>query len=84
MNRSEGNMDEKRGFFRRKGCRFCGESAVSIDFKDRYMLRPFLTERFKIVPRRISGNCALHQRELTLAIKRARHVAIIPYTTSQL
>ena len=55
-----------------------------VDYKDKYLLQPFVTERFKIVPRRISGNCASHQRKLSLAIKRARHIAILPYTTAQL
>ena len=54
-----------------------------IDYKDRFTLGGYITERFKIVPRRISGNCALHQRELTTAVKRARHIAIVPYTTAQ-
>ena len=75
---------EKRSFQKRKGCRFCGDSALMIDHKDKFGLLPFVTERFKIVPRRISGNCAAHQRELTRAIKRARHLAIVPYTTAQI
>jgi len=74
---------ERRSFQRRKGCRFCNEPQIEIDYKDRYILQPFLSERFKIAPRRISGNCAAHQRELTTAIKRARHAAIIPYTSVQ-
>lgn len=74
---------EKRSFQKRKGCRFCADSNIIIDYKDRYVYQPFVTERFKIVPRRISGNCAAHQRELTTAIKRARHIAFIPYTTAQ-
>jgi small subunit ribosomal protein S18 len=83
MRGMDGNTEEKRGFFRKKGCRFCGESGLIVDYKDKLLLKPFLTERFKIVPRRISGNCAKHQRELTVAIKRARHVSVIPYTTAQ-
>lgn len=78
-----GDRGEKRGFQRRKGCRFCAEPGYLIDFKDKYLIQTFVTERFKIVPRRISGNCATHQRELTTAIKRARHIAIVPYTTAQ-
>ena len=74
---------EKRSFQRRKGCRFCAEPGLLIDYKDRYCLQPFVTERFKIVPRRISGNCATHQREVTTAVKRARHLAMVPYTTAQ-
>lgn len=75
---------EKRSFQKRKGCRFCADVAIMIDFKDKYLLAPFVTERYKIVPRRISGNCAAHQRKLTNAIKRARHIALIPYTTAQI
>lgn len=78
-----GGASEKRSFQRRRGCRFCAEPGLAIDYKDRYLFTPFMTERFKIVPRRISGNCALHQRELSTSMKRARHMAIIPYTTAQ-
>lgn len=66
-------------FFRRKVCRFCVEKGASIDYKDGALLRNYLSERGKIVPRRISGTCARHQRALTLAIKRARVVALLPF-----
>ena len=69
-------------FHRRKVCRFCADSSIEIDYKDTKMLRYFTTERGKIIPRRISGNCAKHQRMLTVAIKRARNIALLPYTTS--
>ena len=69
-------------YHRRKVCRFCADSKIVIDYKDVKMLRYFTTERGKIVPRRISGNCAKHQRMLTVAIKRARNIALLPYTTS--
>jgi small subunit ribosomal protein S18 len=75
---------EKRSFQKRKGCRFCAEPGLMIDYKDKYGLHPFVTERYKIVPRRISGNCASHQRILSVALKRARHLALIPYTTAQI
>lgn len=75
---------EKRTFQKRKGCRFCSEPGIYIDFKDRYLLQPYITERFKIVPRRISGCCAAHQRKVTAALKRARHIAVLPYSTAQL
>ena len=75
---------EKRTFHRRRVCRFCADKAILIEYKDQHLLAGYLSERFKIVPRRISGNCAAHQRELTKAIKRARHLAILPYTTAQL
>jgi small subunit ribosomal protein S18 len=79
-----GDRGEKRSFQKRKGCRFCAEASILIDYKDKYLLAPFVTERFKIVPRRISGNCASHQRILTNAIKRARHIALIAYTAAQI
>lgn len=72
-----------RGFQKRKGCRFCTDPGFLIDHKDRYTLGSFITERSKIVPRRISGNCAAHQREVTTAIKRARHLAYITYSSAQ-
>lgn len=77
-------MRKKRIFHRRKVCRFCADKELIIDYKDIKVLRNFLTERGKIIPRRIYGNCAKHQRELTEAIKRARHIALLPYTGSQI
>ena len=71
-------------YHRRKVCRFCADSSIAIDYKDSRMLRYFTTERGKIVPRRISGNCAKHQRILTVAIKRARNIALLPFTTSKI
>lgn len=65
---------------RRKICRFCEAKIEQIDYKDDKRLRRYQTERGKIVPRRISGTCARHQRQLTTAIKRARHLALLPYT----
>lgn len=65
---------------RRKICRFCESKIEHIDYKDERRLQRFLTERGKIVPRRISGNCARHQRQLTTAMKRARHLALLPFT----
>jgi small subunit ribosomal protein S18 len=76
--RRDGNGGGGRLFQRRRPCRFCLEKAP-IDFKDAGLLRNFLTERGRIVPRRISGNCMRHQRELTISIKRARHIAIISF-----
>ena len=72
----------RKGFYKRKVCRFCMTSALSINYKDSKMLRYFITERGKIIPRRISGNCAKHQRELTVAIKRARILALLPFTST--
>ncbi|MBF5042636.1 30S ribosomal protein S18 [Aggregicoccus sp. 17bor-14] len=78
-----GGMDDDkrggRGFGRKKVCRFCAEKGAKVDFKDQAALKYFVTERGKIIPRRISGNCAKHQREVAVAIKRARGIALIPY-----
>ncbi|HLV21803.1 MAG TPA: 30S ribosomal protein S18 [Polyangiaceae bacterium] len=73
-------MGLRRG--RRRGCPFCGDEAQTIDYKDPQALRYFVTDRGKIVPRRISGTCAKHQRELTVAIKRARNIALLPFTAN--
>jgi small subunit ribosomal protein S18 len=73
------NKKKKRIFPRRKICRFCADSSMLIDYKDLKTLKYFSTERGKIIPRRISGNCAKHQRELTMAIKQARQIALMPY-----
>jgi small subunit ribosomal protein S18 len=66
---------------RRKVCKFCADKIDYIDYKDVRMLTPFIPERAKILPRRISGTCATHQRKLQMAIKRARQLALIPYLT---
>jgi len=73
---------KKRTFQRHKICRFCADSSLVIDYKDYSMLRFFVTERGKIIPRRISGNCARHQRRITNAVKRARNIALIPFTVA--
>ena len=64
---------------RKKFCAFCADKIEHIDYKDVPRLRKFVSERSKILPRRITGTCAKHQRQLTTAIKRARHIAIMPY-----
>ena len=66
---------------RKKVCAFCVDKAEHIDYKDVAKLRRYLSERAKIVPRRVTGTCARHQRELTVAIKRARQVALLPYVS---
>jgi small subunit ribosomal protein S18 len=73
-------MKKDRRRSRRKVCSFCVDKVQYIDYKDTGRLRRYITERGKILPRRISGNCAQHQRHLTAAIKRARHIALIPFT----
>ena len=72
---------QRGGHKRRKVCAFCVDRADSIDYKDIAKLRRFLSERAKILPRRVTGTCAGHQRELTVAIKRARHVALLPFSS---
>ncbi len=66
---------------RKKVCTFCVENITEIDYKDVNKLRRYISDRAKILPRRVTGTCAYHQRQLTTAIKRARHVALLPYTT---
>ena len=66
---------------RRKVCQFCVDKAEYIDYKNTVKLRKYLSERSKILPRRTTGTCAMHQRELTEAIKRARQIALLPYVT---
>lgn len=65
---------------RKRICNFCADKVEHIDYKDINKLKKYVTERGKILPRRISGNCAKHQRELTIAIKRARQIALLPYS----
>jgi small subunit ribosomal protein S18 len=76
--RKQGRMRRMRP--RRKICAFCADKSKDIDYKDTVKLKRFLTERGKIQPRRTSGVCAKHQRLLAMAIKRARHVALLPYS----
>lgn len=78
---AQGTFGKKKFFRRRKVCPFCADKTLGIDYKDPSILARFITERGKVVPRRISGTCAKHQRRLSLAIKRARVVALLPFTT---
>ena len=73
-------QQRRRGRRKKKICVFTAEKIAYIDYKDTPRLRKFMSERGKILPRRISGNCAKAQRKLTTAIKRARHMALLPYT----
>ncbi len=73
--------DKRRRFqVRKKVCRFCVDKTPLIDYKDVKTIRFFLTERGKILPRRISGNCARHQREVTVAVQRCRNIALVPFS----
>ena len=74
----------RKVFSRRRACRFCMDKEIVIDYKDSKTLKNFVTERGKIVPRRIYGTCAKHQRQLTEAVKRARQLALLPYSGSTL
>lgn len=78
------NNTERPAHFRRprkKVCTFCVDKNAKIDYKDVAKLRRFVSERGKIVPRRVTGTCAQHQREITTAVKRARHLALLPYVS---
>ena len=72
-------LKRRRSLRRQKVCRFCADKVEAVDYKDVKRLRNFITDRGKIIPRRISGTCARHQRQLTVAIKRARTIALLPF-----
>jgi small subunit ribosomal protein S18 len=77
--RKKARKGKKRMFQRRKVCRFCADKKLLLDYKEAKTLRLFISETGKVTPRRISGTCAKHQRQLALAIKRARQIALLPY-----
>jgi len=79
--RERGGGARRRGGGRRKVCRFCADKTLAVDYKDVRTLQSFITEGGKIVPSRTSGNCAKHQRQLAVAIKRARVIALLPFST---
>ena len=79
MERERSGRSSKRP--RKKVCMFCVDRVEKIDYKDIAKLKKCMTERSKILPRRVTGTCAYHQRELTVAIKRARHIALLPYVS---
>jgi small subunit ribosomal protein S18 len=78
----EGEGKGRRSFHRKKVCRFCADTEFVLDYKDARMMQSFMMELGKIVPRRISGTCASHQRKLTVAIKRARNLALVGFVNS--
>jgi small subunit ribosomal protein S18 len=78
-NPNEGQGGPRRFFTRPKECQFCTEKNTSIDYKNVELLRRFITDEGKIRPRRQTGTCAKHQRELAVAVKRARHIALVPF-----
>lgn len=75
------DLKSRRSFHRKKVCRYCADNEYILDYRDARMMQSFLTERGKIVPRRISGTCALHQRKLTTAVKRARQLALVGFVS---
>ena len=77
------NDSRRKGGRRRRVCRFCADKTLKIDYKDPQGIRYFISERGKIVPRRISGNCTKHQRRVCLAVKRSRNIALMPFTAHQ-
>lgn len=83
-----GEGEEERGggrrFGRRRVCRFCADANIPIDYKDTNTLKYFTSERGKIIPRRISGNCQKHQKQVARAVKQARNVALLPYVSSKI
>ncbi len=80
--REGGPQGPKKQFFRRrKVCKFCEEAIDVIDYKDARLVGGFISERGKILPRRLTGTCSTHQRSLSLAIKRARNIALLPFST---
>ena len=78
-NKPDSPMKRRGGRRRKKVCVYCADKNAVIDYKDVNKLKRYVSERGKILPRRITGNCAKHQRALTVAIKRARHIALMPY-----
>jgi small subunit ribosomal protein S18 len=79
MYNGQRNSGKTKFFQRRKICRFCVDSSMEINYKNPKALKQFITERGKIIPRRITGTCAKHQRELALAIKQSRQIALLPF-----
>ena len=81
FNKNKDNDNDYRARrIKKKVCQFCANSELVIDYKDHDKMKRFISEKGKILPRRVTGNCAKHQREIALAVKRARHIAILPYT----
>ena len=77
-----GGGEKKRSMGRRKMCKFCADETIKIDYKDASLLKYFITDRGKLVPRRLTGNCAKHQREISVAVNRARMIALMPFAVT--
>jgi small subunit ribosomal protein S18 len=78
--KQSGAPSKSRTFFKKKSCRFCEDKKLKIDYKDCQVLKDYITDRGKILPRRITGTCSRHQRDLAIEIKRARMIALLPFT----
>jgi small subunit ribosomal protein S18 len=81
----EGDLDQdptKKKMGRRKQCKFCSDEKIAIDYKDPSLLKYFITDRGKLVPRRLTGNCAKHQRAIAIAVGRARMIALMPFAVT--
>ena len=74
--------DRKSSMGRRRGCKFCSDETIKIDYKDASLLKYFITDRGKLVPRRLSGNCAKHQRAIAVSVNRARMIALMPFSVT--
>lgn len=83
MPRPMKKTEKKERFIRKRVCRYCADPKLTIDYKDARLLAPYITERGRILPRRITGSCSYHQRQVTTAIKRARILALVPFSAVQ-
>ncbi|HEY0713700.1 MAG TPA: 30S ribosomal protein S18 [Polyangia bacterium] len=73
---------DRKSMGRRRGCKFCSDESIKIDYKDASLLKYFITDRGKLVPRRLSGNCAKHQRAIAVSVNRARMIALMPFSVT--
>jgi small subunit ribosomal protein S18 len=80
--RDEGDGAKRKSLGRRRSCKFCADTNIHIDYKDASLLKYFITDRGKLVPRRLSGNCAKHQRAIATAVNRARMIALMPFSVT--
>ena len=80
--RDEGGDAKRKPLGRRRSCKFCADTNIRIDYKDASLLKYFITDRGKLVPRRLSGNCAKHQRAIATAVNRARMIALMPFSVT--
>jgi small subunit ribosomal protein S18 len=79
---AEGGGKDRKSMGRRRSCKFCSDADIKIDYKDASLLKYFITDRGKLVPRRLSGNCATHQRAIAVSVNRARMIALMPFSVT--